>query len=431
MRLRFAVLVAVVANCLQPAVAQQSFPYKAFITADEAYVRSGPGESYYPTGKLRAGAEVEVYRHDPGGWYAIRPPTGSFSWIGGRYLKQGQGGLAEVIGERVAIRVGSELNDSRDVVQVRVKRGEVMELLGVKQTGEGRSGVTWCKVAPPSGEFRWVRGDEVDRTYSPETARKRTGDPAPLAVAGIQSEPSTRKSAELTASPKWTPAAGTATASPSTPAAAPAPPSAAAPSSPGAEAARPFPASMLRQRTDEESQAEFDEINSELSMMLAEDPSRWNTEDLARRARVLQEQAQTAVQRSQFRMLVDRIAQSDDVRRRSLAMNSATSPTARSVADRGRAGAVGAAVRASGSEERFDAVGRLARVLPPKLGAPRFALVDEQGNVRMYVSPAPGVNMQYYLGRQVGVNGVRGYTAEQGAEYLTAKHVTALDSLLR
>ena len=51
------------------------------ITADDVYVRSGPGENYYPTDKLKAGQEVEVYRHDPGGWYAIRPPKGSFSWV--------------------------------------------------------------------------------------------------------------------------------------------------------------------------------------------------------------------------------------------------------------------------------------------------------------------------------------------------------------
>ena len=85
MRLRFAMVAIFVAAWPRPAVAQQTFPYKAYIAANDSYVRSGPGESYYPTGKLNAGAQVEVYRHDPGGWYAIRPPEGSFSWIGARY----------------------------------------------------------------------------------------------------------------------------------------------------------------------------------------------------------------------------------------------------------------------------------------------------------------------------------------------------------
>jgi uncharacterized protein YraI len=431
MRLCFAVLLTLGAAIPRSARAEPVFPYKAYITADDVYVRSGPGESYYPTSKLNAGAEVEVYRHDPGGWYAIRPPKGSFSWIGARYLKRGQDGLAAVVGERVAVRVGSDLNDSRDVVQVRVNRGEVLELLDAKSTTAGRSGALWCKVSPPSGEFRWVHGDYVDRTYSPGTARKKASTPGPIPEPGKGPELLPRKTTELTAAPKWTAASGAATASPPAPAATPATTAAAAPPSPNTEVARLFPPGASRHRTEEEFQAEFDEINSELSTLLAEDPSRWNTEDLGRRARALQEDAQTAVQRSQVRMLVNRIAQSDDVKRRHVAMNSATGATVRPGAGRGRAVGSNAGPRGGGNMEQFDAVGRLARVLPPKLGVPRYALIDEQGGVRAYVTPSPGVNMQSYLGRQVGINGVRGYIAEQNAEHLTAKHVTALDALIR
>jgi len=45
----------------------QTFPYKAYVTSGEVYVRSGPGKNYYPTSKLKIGDAVEVYRHDPGG----------------------------------------------------------------------------------------------------------------------------------------------------------------------------------------------------------------------------------------------------------------------------------------------------------------------------------------------------------------------------
>ena len=55
-----------------PALAWQApaFPYKAYINREEVNVRSGPGEEYYPTDKLKIGQEVEIYRHDPGGWFA-------------------------------------------------------------------------------------------------------------------------------------------------------------------------------------------------------------------------------------------------------------------------------------------------------------------------------------------------------------------------
>ena len=51
------------------------FPYRAFVNGDDVYVRSGPGQNYYPVLRLKRGETVDVFRHDPGGWYAIRPPA--------------------------------------------------------------------------------------------------------------------------------------------------------------------------------------------------------------------------------------------------------------------------------------------------------------------------------------------------------------------
>jgi hypothetical protein len=79
-------------------------------------------------------------------------------------------------------------------------------------------------------------------------------------------------------------------------------------------------------------------------------------------------------------------------------------------------------------QERFDGAGELIRVVSPKLGAPRYALVDALGEVRCYVTPAPGVNLRYYLGRQVGVTGTRGYMPEQRARHVMAQHVSMLGS---
>jgi len=66
------------------ATAQSSsieFPYQALVSKDNALVRSGPGKVHYGTQKLSAGQVVEVYRHDPDGWCAIRPVDGSFCII--------------------------------------------------------------------------------------------------------------------------------------------------------------------------------------------------------------------------------------------------------------------------------------------------------------------------------------------------------------
>ena len=158
----------------------QTFPYKAYVTSGEVYVRSGPGKNYYPTSKLKTGDQVEVYRHDPGGWFAIRPPSGSFTWVSARYLEKSSHGLAKVVGDQVAARVGSEFSDIRDVIQVRLHRGEVVEILETKEFRSGPEAGTWCKVAPPSGEFRWVSGKFVDPEFPHDGVRQTTAENNPL-----------------------------------------------------------------------------------------------------------------------------------------------------------------------------------------------------------------------------------------------------------
>jgi hypothetical protein len=423
MHLRFAVLAAVAAAAAPRALVGQTFPYKAYITPGEVYVRSGPGERYYPTGKLQAGAEVEVYRHGPDGWYAIRPPKGSFSWVDARYLKPRPEGLAEVTGDRVAARVGSEFSDIRDVIQVRLDRGETVEVLGTKSMGSGDSATMWYKTAPPSGEFRWVHGKYVDPNPPRGGIGKRATETLSVTQPGKGGAAVAGKASEALA-PKWTPAGGSSVSAGAT--------APIAQAGLGKEVSRPSPSPPPRRLTEEEFQAELDDINAQLSIMLAEEATVWNCEELNRRSKALFDQAETAFQRGSIRVLVNRIAQSEDIKRRYAAINGVRSEIDRSDhpwADLARTHTSGS--RPPSPEEQFDGVGRLTRVLPPKLGAPRYALLDDQGNVLMYVSPAPGLNMQYYLGRRVGINGVRGYIAQENAEHLTARQVTMLDSRLR
>ncbi len=140
------------------------FPYTAYVSSDDVYVRSGPGKNYYPTAKLKRGEQVEIYRHDPGGWYAIRPPRQSFSWISARQVDPAEKGLAVVNSPRAVARVGSTFSDMRDVIQVRLDRGEKVELVESQPVADGK----WYKIAPPAGEFRWVHKEYLDRHAPPD-----------------------------------------------------------------------------------------------------------------------------------------------------------------------------------------------------------------------------------------------------------------------
>lgn len=401
--------------CAQPCFSQQTFPYRAYVTGDEVYVRSGPGQDYYATDKLKLGQEVEVYRHDPGGWYAIRPVPGSFSWVAGRYLDVREDGLAVVREEGVAARVGSRLSDVRDVIQVRLREGEVVEILGRQEVPNGTGTTTWYKIAPPAGEFRWVFGKYVDPDYPADGLRKTTADPAAIEAVPSSAGTVVQQAADtLTQSGAagWAPG-GAGAAPPMSPTLAP------APYDPAAAPGVPAPATFddrLRQ------------LETELSMVVVAEPAAWSFDALKQQAEALLAAAQTAAERGRARMLFNKIVRFEDLRARYLAIAALRRQTEQSNQNLAALGAQASrAMLASAADGRFDGVGQLMRVVSPKVGAPRYALLDEEGQVRCYVSPAPGVNLRHYLGQRVGVVGTRGYIPEQQAVHVLARHVQPLE----
>jgi len=73
-----------------PAVAQATNAGNATILLQEVEVRSGPSKAFFPTSKLYRNDQVVVLREskEAPGWYEIKPPAGSFSWINSKYVKQ-------------------------------------------------------------------------------------------------------------------------------------------------------------------------------------------------------------------------------------------------------------------------------------------------------------------------------------------------------
>ena len=413
MRLSFAVSVVCSLLMASTAIGERVFPYKAYITAEEVYVRSGPGQSYYPTDKLEAGQEVEVYRHDPDGWYAIKPPEGSFAWVSARYLEAGVDDLAIVTADRVAARVGSRFSDIRDVIQVRLHKGEVVEVLDSKQTGIGATRATWYKISPPSGGFRWVFGKYVDTERHNDSVRKpnaaenriagrHVGDDSLDETCQAEPQPFVRQAIDDVVDDVHKPVA------------------------------EPEPDSELvapRGLSPEQYQAELDEIDMELSIMVSEEPTVWMFDDLRRRARLLLAQSETAVERGRARIFIGKVDRFADIKHRYdevAAMHDRTERLNRQLAGLKQTNRLAGRLQES-RDDRYDGTGQLTRVVSPRLDSPRYVLVDDRGDVQCYVSPVPGVNLRHYLGRHVGVTGTRGYMPEQNAHHIMAQHVSLLE----
>lgn len=352
------------------------FPYEAYVNSTDVYVRSGPGRDYYPTDKLAKGDVVEVYRHDPGGWLAVRPPRGSFSWVSSRHLDALEDELAVVNSERVVARVGSAFSEMRDVIQVRLDKDEQVELL---EPPRGDS--PWCKISPPAGEFRWIFAKYVDRELPPDLAaderEAEAGSPVRL-TGGDDDESAAEDERDLR----------------------------------DASAA-----DLARLR-------ELEHIDMDLSAIVAADISEWSFDELRKRAENAVRDARDSLERGRAHVLLDKLGRFDEIKRRRDAL--ADAPT-----DRAAAGPSAGPNLPASADARFDGVGRLSPVVSQRTGGPQYALLDRSGAVLSFVTPAPGVNLRPFVDKYVGVNGQRGYLTDLKRQHISVQRVSLLDAVRR
>lgn len=131
------------------------------VGVDGAIVRSGPSEDAYPTGTVGKNRYVEAYFRSADGWCAIRPPQGSFSWINAKFVRRENDSTGRVVasnGKAAPARVGGATVEESAIVQVGLKNGRQIKILGETRLSDGS---TWLKIAPPSGEFRWLRASDL------------------------------------------------------------------------------------------------------------------------------------------------------------------------------------------------------------------------------------------------------------------------------
>jgi hypothetical protein len=419
---------------------------------------------------------VEVHRVRPDGWLAIRPTRDSFSWLFARHVKLLDGGLAEVNKDGVASRIGSRLGDERNAVQVRLKRGEVVEILG-EQTDDGKK---WYKVAPPAGEFRWIHQRDVTQrepAHRPVVTVSNSSENVPDGTADIQLAAETGPVATeiWRASPLGTTANSTSQAPVGDVAA---PPLAAVvnplgdeskalekvPSESQSTAAPPGPNDALLPQptpnpntpTENASTRRLTELEMRLSRIVAEPPATWQIEPLESELEQLLGTAQTVAERNAIQITLSKVDRFASIGRRyrqmapdvARSLDRSTMPTAgipfgagagdprttADIASGSQPSAAGQSIADGGQltedSSRYDAVGVLRPVVSKRPGAPQFALLNDRGQVVSFVTPTPDVNLQPYVGHRVGITGTRGFIPEFQRAHVTAGRVAPLDNTL-
>ncbi len=177
-----AILATAIVFCVAENVSaqDQEFLYFATVTGEDAVIRSGPGPTHYGTDRLAPGDQVQVYRHDPGGWMAIRPPEGSFSLVQRNEVEILENGLARVTAADTVAWVGTKLNPvDTPMWQVKLRAGELLLVLGqvdreVYELGESEP--DWLQVAAPAGEFRWIASRNIRKSQRDEYGSQPSND---------------------------------------------------------------------------------------------------------------------------------------------------------------------------------------------------------------------------------------------------------------
>lgn len=137
----------------QPEVENSKYQFAGEINANSVYVRSGPGEGYYPTIKLDKGAAITVVgiKFE---WLKILPPEGSFSYVAKAYVERtGDGSIGNVTKSDVNVRAGSSLNAMKGSLQTKLNQNDRVVILGEQDE--------YFKIQPPAGAYLYVNKDFV------------------------------------------------------------------------------------------------------------------------------------------------------------------------------------------------------------------------------------------------------------------------------
>ncbi len=137
-----------------PEVENGNFKVAGVVNANAVYVRSGPGDNYYPTLKLDKGTRVTIVgkRFD---WLKIVPPEGSFCYVAKAYVeKYGDGSVGRVTKPNLNVRAGSTLNAMKTTVQLQLDSRVDVKILGEQDE--------YFKIAPPDGAYLYISKQYVE-----------------------------------------------------------------------------------------------------------------------------------------------------------------------------------------------------------------------------------------------------------------------------
>ena len=152
---------------LAPAVlgaARTDDPRVYQVSVDELEVMTEPSDSAYATSSLHRGDRVVVLGED-GDWATIRPPAGTFDWIDATEVRDGPNGTLVVGVKGSRVRYAAVAAKLPGPPSRTLPPGATVSLLDHSelQVGRGSTAQVWRAIEPAGTEVRYLRLDSLQR----------------------------------------------------------------------------------------------------------------------------------------------------------------------------------------------------------------------------------------------------------------------------
>lgn len=411
------------------------------VTAPRAPVMSSTNPNAYVVCRLDAGASVDIYHETADGWLAIRPPADCFSLVNASDVQLSETNSSGQIRSHEAKSwiggyEGLVVNYESVITLKQHEHVRVQATRRMRVTPDAPL-QTYIKILPPNGEFRWIHKRHVNLTINqkpvaqvnPSATESHTG------MRNYQTVRSEIQPASYTTDmygaprqsfvPRWVkPSGGQGLASSGV-------------SVRSAGDIRPATASF-EITNNSDADATCQKLNKALSATVSQPSGRWHLSPIRDGLMTLLQQNLTNAQRAKAQSILDRVQKFQDLQRSRSQLNVAQASTNSNV--RPASLTTGLDVAASGFDRpigtgvlnseaaatNYDSKGWLVNVRSSRTDAPPYALVDNDGNVIVFISPAPGLNLSHYIHKNVGIFGRRGYLHRLRTPHISVNRIVDL-----
>ena len=360
-------------------LAQPALPYLATVTQEGARLVCGPGHDFYTCSRLPAGTRLEVLATHQAGFLAVLPPRGSTSWVAADDIHLREAGQGEVIRPNSVSWIGSQLNTPQDHRwQIQLKIGSRLTLHDQQnlQIRSDLPAARYYRVTPPAGEYRWIAASDI----SPRLPGIATGPLDPVRMAAFQQPLTDLARPAIQRASGWRSRHD---------------------ESPPARLAK-LPADENRSISGGDTGRQLSLMDARLAQLMATNSSAGQFAALRASLEQLLARDLAADQRTRARLLAARLGEYQQLQQQRIS------------------------VSANQSGSIYDVSGWLMKVHAGTRRAPPFAILDDDGQVLEFASPAPGLNLHRYLKKRVGVFGYKSYLPELKTPHITVYRISDL-----